>query len=230
MVEILPGIHKVDGVNSNTYLVLEDNGTLTLVDSGLSSGGKKVLDYVRINFSKQPSDVKLIVLTHPHIDHVRGARAIKKATGAKVAIHEQDAVYLAGKKRLSMPRGLTGFLFRFFMVFFRSPQVEADIMLKGSEQLPGSSLKVVHTPGHTPGSITLYDPQRKTVFVGDAIISNAGKLKEPPKQFTVDMSEARRSIEIISTLDFEILLSGHGDPVTSGGSQKVREFYASMEK
>jgi|SRR5579872_2610719 len=230
MVEILPGVHQVDGLNANTYLVLEDNGTLTLVDAGISSGGKKVLEYVGTKLSRQPSDVKVIVLTHAHIDHIRGARAIKRATGAKVAIHGRDAEYLVGKKRLSMPRGLTGFLFRFFGIFFRASPFDPDVMLKGDEQLPGSRLQVVYTPGHTPGSISLYDMQRKTIFVGDAIISGAGKLEGPPKQFTEDMLQAQHSMEKISTMDFEVLLSGHGDPVTSGGSLKVREFCASMKK
>ena len=91
MVEILQGVHQIDGVNANSYLVLEDDGSLTLIDTGMSLGGKKILDYIKTDLSKQPSDVKTIVLTHSHIDHIRGALAIKKASGAKVLIHEEDA-------------------------------------------------------------------------------------------------------------------------------------------
>ena len=108
--------------------------------------------------------------------------------------------------------------------------MDPDIRLKESDQLSGSNLRVVHTPGHTPGSITMYDKRRKVALVGDAIISKGGKLEGPPKQFTPDHAEAERSIQKISTLDFQVLLSGHGDPVKSDGTQKVREFYATMKK
>ncbi len=229
MAEITSGVHQIDRVNANSYLILESDGSLTLIDVGTSAGGKKILDYVKNTLSKQPSDLKTIVLTHAHIDHIRGALALKKATGAKVAIHEQDAEYLAKRKKLTMPRGATGALFRFFSIFFRAPAVEPDIRLKESDQI-GASLKVVNTPGHTPGSLSLYDNQRKLVLVGDAIITRGGKLQGPPKQFTEDWSQAMISIEKISSLDFEILLSGHGDPVKSGGAQKAREFSASIKK
>jgi glyoxylase-like metal-dependent hydrolase (beta-lactamase superfamily II) len=226
MVEILSGVHQVDGVNSNTYLIVEDDGSLTLIDTGMSSGGKRVLDYVKTTLAKQPSDIKVIVITHAHVDHIRGARAIKNATGAKVAIHEEDAGYLAGTSKLPWPKGAAGYLFRIFSIFFRSPKVDPEIRLNDNEAIPNSKLRVVYTPGHTPGSITLYDEGRKVVFVGDAIITRGGKLDGPPKQFTIDSAKAQASIEKISTLDFETLLSGHGDPIKSGGSQKVRESFA----
>ncbi len=229
MVEILPGIHQIDGVNANSYLVLENDGSLTLVDAGMAPGGKKILDYIKTTMSKQPSDVKTIVLTHSHIDHVRGAFSMKNATGAKVAIHEQDADYLSGKKKLPPPKGGMGFIFRMLSVFFRSPVVEPEIRLKDGDRV-GKSLTVLHTPGHTPGSISLYDQERKLVFVGDAITNRGGKLQGPPGQFTLDLLQAYASIGKISAIDFEVLLSGHGDPVKSGGTQKVRELSSSLNK
>ena len=121
-----------------------------------------------------------------------------------------------------------GFLFRLLSVFFRSPAVEPDVRLKESD-IVGSHLSVVHTPGHTSGSISLYDQGRKLVFVGDAITNRGGSLQGSPKQFTVDMHQANKSIQRYSTLDFEVLMSGHGDVVKSGGTQKVRELVASLK-
>jgi glyoxylase-like metal-dependent hydrolase (beta-lactamase superfamily II) len=229
MVEIIQGVHRVDGVNANSYLVVEGDGSLTLIDTGMSTGGKKILDYVKTNLSKQPSDVKTIVLTHSHLDHVRGALSIKKATGAKVSIHEQDADYLSGKKKLPPPKGGVGFVFRIFSAFARPPVVEPDVRLRENDRA-GASLTVLHTPGHTPGSISLYDQKRKLIFVGDAITNRGGKLQGPPRQFTADLQQANSSIEKISALDFEVLLSGHGDPLKSGGTPKVRELSGSLKK
>ena len=114
-----------------------------------------------------------------------------------------------------------GIIFRLFSVFMQSPVVEPDIRLKENDKI-GSSLEVVHTPGHTPGSITLYDRGRKLVFVGDALTNRGGKLQGSIKQFSFDLQEADRSVGKISSLDFDSLLSGHGEPVKSGGAQKVR--------
>lgn len=227
MVEIIQGVHQVDGVNANSYLVLEKDGSLTLIDTGTSTSGKKILDYIKTNISKQPSDVKTIVLTHSHIDHVRGALAIKKATGAKVAIHEQDADYLSGKKKPLLPKGAMGFLFRIVSVFFRSPTFEPDTRLKENDKI--QDLVVLHAPGHTPGSICLYNKERRLIFVGDAITNRGGKISGSPKMSNSDLQEANRSIGKISTFDFDVLLSGHGDPIKSGGTQKVKELSSSLK-
>jgi len=85
-------------------------------------------------------------------------------------------------------------------------------------------LVVIHTPGHTPGSISLYDPNRKVLFVGDAIRYIEGKIEAPPKQFTLDEHQARQSIEKISLLEFDLMLSGHGGPLKPNASAKVKEF------
>jgi glyoxylase-like metal-dependent hydrolase (beta-lactamase superfamily II) len=227
MVEIIPGVHQVDGVNANTYLVLEKDGSLTLIDAGMSANGKKILDYVQKDLSKQPAAVRTIVLTHAHIDHVRGALALKKATGARVAIHERDAGYLSGKEKLPPPKGGMGILFRLIFPFFRSPVLEPDVKLKDNDPV-GESLSVFYTPGHTPGSISLYDKEKKVIFVGDAITNRGGKLQGSPKAFSVDLRQANSSIEKISELDFEIMLSGHGESVKSGGKQRVKEFADSI--
>ena len=78
LVEIIPGVHQIKGVNANSYLIIENDGSLSLIDSGMSTGGKKILEYVKTNLSKQPSELKTILLTHAHVDHIRGASALKK--------------------------------------------------------------------------------------------------------------------------------------------------------
>jgi len=228
MVEIIPGVHQVDGVNANTYLVLEKDGSLTLIDAGMSATGRKILDYVQKNLSKQPADVKTIVLTHAHVDHIRGALTLKNATGAKVAIHEKDAGYLSRKEKLPRPKGGVGILFRLLSPFFRSPAIEPDVKLNDNDPV-SDSLSVLYTPGHTPGSISLYDKEKKIAFVGDAITNRGGELQGSPKAFTVDLQQANSSIEKISGLDFEIMLSGHGEPIKSGGRQRVKEFADSIK-
>jgi hydroxyacylglutathione hydrolase len=229
MVEIIPGVEQIDGVNANSYLVEQEDGSLTLIDTGMSKDGKKILDYIQTTMRRKPSDVKTIVLTHSHIDHVRGAYETKRATGAKVAIHEQDADHLSRKKKMLLPKGAIGVLFRLFSPFFSFKPVEPDQRLNENDRI--GTLTVVHTPGHTPGSISLYDERRKLVFVGDTIRYNRGKVEGPPKPFTPDMDQAMKSVRKISNLDFVVMLSGHGEPLkSSDASQKVKEFCAKTQQ
>jgi glyoxylase-like metal-dependent hydrolase (beta-lactamase superfamily II) len=104
VVEVSPGVHQIDSVNPYSYAIVEDDGSLTLVDTGMSKDGKNVLDYIQAKMSKKPSDVRTIVLTHCHVPYVRGAHEIKKATGASVVIHDEDAEYLSGRKKMP-PQG-----------------------------------------------------------------------------------------------------------------------------
>jgi glyoxylase-like metal-dependent hydrolase (beta-lactamase superfamily II) len=229
MVEILTGVHRIDGVNPYSYIIVEDDGSLTLIDTGMSKDGQKVLDYVQTKMSKKPSDLKTILLTHCHTPYVRGVSAIKKATGARVAIHEEDADYLSGKKTMRPPKGAVGVLFRISEPFFSFRPVEPDQRLKENDRV--GVLTVLHVPGHTPGSISLYDQRRKLIFVADTIRYEKGRLQGPPGEFTFDMNEARKSIQKISSIEFNTLLGGQGEVFNSNEApQRVKDLAASMHQ
>jgi glyoxylase-like metal-dependent hydrolase (beta-lactamase superfamily II) len=102
-----------------------------------------------------------------------------------------------------------------------------DITLKENDKV--GELVVVHTLGHTPGSISLYDSVRRVLFVGDAVRFVHGKIERPPERFTPDMKQAIKSIEKISQLDFDVMLSGHGEPLKPRASDRVKEFYVSLK-
>jgi len=212
MTEVLKGVHHVDGSNANCYLVAEDDGALILVDAGMQSDGKKILEYLP-KLGRGPSDVKTIVLTHGHFDHVRGAAALKVATGGKVEVHEDDADFVSGKAKYPPPGGAMGVAFRAMSPFFRTTPVEPDQRLKEGDKV--GRLTVIHTPGHTPGSISLFDEMARVLFVGDTVRFLNGKLEGPPPRFTLDMIRAKASIERLASLNFQVVLSGHGDPLKS---------------
>jgi glyoxylase-like metal-dependent hydrolase (beta-lactamase superfamily II) len=109
----------------------------------------------------------------------------------------------------------------------RLKPVEVDLVLKDNDKV--GRLIVIHTPGHSEGSISLLDAERKVIFAGDAVRFRDGKIEGPPEQFTLDTDKARDSIRKISSFDFDILLSGHGQPLMSNASQKVKDFYAMLK-
>ncbi len=212
--EIVESVHQVEGVNGNVYLLI-DGGGLTLVDTGFPNSTKDILGYIH-KINQQPSNISRILLTHCHVDHVGSAQELKQLTKAKVGVHQEDADFVAGLKTLPRPKGASNTSFI---------PVQPDIVLKENDKV--SNLTVVHTPGHTPGSIALYDPMRKILFVGDTLRFIKGEIIGPSEQFTSDMHQAMRSIEKISRLDFDVMLSGHGDPLKTNASDKVKEFYDS---
>ena len=223
--EIIPGIHQIDGINGNCYIIVRDG--LTLIDTGLPHGGAQVLAYLRNVLQKNPSDVTTIILTHYHIDHTGNVVDLKNKSGAKVAIHKADADYVSGKKARPSLKGVRGLLMTVLGgILFRTPDFQADILLADGDTIAG--LTCIHTPGHTPGSICLLDPVTKTLFSGDLIRYNGRDIEGPPPKFTPDMGEAMQSVKKIAALDFGILLSGHGVPLKTGASEKVREFAQSI--
>lgn len=219
---VVEGIHQVEGVNCNVYLV-EDEDKLILIDTGLFRNDKKIVKYIK-SLGRKSTDVSTIVITHFHIDHTGSLKKMKEVTNAKVAVGEFDAEIVAGKKAPPKPKNL---IFRAFSSVIKPAPVEPDLLLKENDKV--GPLLVIHVPGHSDGSISLLDAKRKVMFVGDALRFVDGKITESPEQFNLDTEKAKESIGKISTFDFDVMLGGHGEPLIGNASQKVKEFYATLK-
>lgn len=224
--EIVTGIHQVDGVNGNCYLVVRDG--ITVIDTGLPAGsGKKILSYIRNTLYREPAEIKTIVITHFHMDHIGGvATLIKAAPGAKVAIGKEDAGYVSGQIAQPVYPGLWGFLLRIAGAIMNPGSFPLDILLNDGDYVDG--LLCLSLPGHTPGSMGLYDERTKTLFSGDILRYDGNNLTESPALFTMDVNGSHQSIRKIAALEVEILLSGHGVPLRERASEKVRDFAAKL--
>lgn len=220
--KITEGIHQVEGVNCNVYIV-KDNDKLILIDTGLPRNDKKIIKEIE-SLGHKPTDVSTIVITHFHIDHVGSLKKIKDATGAKVAVHEADAAYVARTKDPPRPKNM---MIRALSSVVKAAPVEPDIVLKEGNKVGG--LLVILTPGHSEGSISLLDSERNVMFVGDAARFMDGKIVGPPEGFTLDMAKANESIKKLAGLDFDIMLSGHGKTLQPQASKKLKEFAAGLK-
>lgn len=217
--EIVPGIHRVDGIRgANSYLAVGESA-LIVIDTGMPGNGGKIADYLS-KLGKKPGDVSYIVLTHSDIDHSGSAAELKALTGARLAVHAADAAGLSGAKSLKKPRGILAPLFGIVRKLIRLQPVKADIILKDGDTIGG--YRVVHCPGHTAGSIALYRPG-DLIFVGDALRSDSrGNPRLPSSLLSGDMAQALDSVKKISSLEFGILLPGHGAPVIKDASGRVK--------
>jgi glyoxylase-like metal-dependent hydrolase (beta-lactamase superfamily II) len=172
--------------------------------------------------------LKTILLTHCDIDHIGNARELRSITGAEIAAHPQDAEIISGKKTRQISQKGMRILFKLLGLFLQVKPFPVDKIIDEGDIIAG--LTVLHLPGHTPGSIALYDPKRKVLFIGDTLGCKGGVVQSPPKSVTWDMGKVYQSVEKLRTLDFTVMLSGHGEPLTSDASIKVKQFITKINE
>ncbi len=199
------GVYRVEGLRvGNSYIVVGPTD-VTVVDTGIRGNAKHVLGLLD-RLGRQPSDVRTIVLTHWHIDHVGTAAELKRLTGARVAIHALDAPVLAGGELPRKGRRAMGLIVRLFGL----RPLEPDLVLHDGDRI--ADFDVLHVPGHTDGSIALVRSDG-VVVSGDALLgSRRGEIKPPDLSLSLDPDQALVSAERIKALPLRLLLPGHGAP------------------
>lgn len=222
--EIAAGIYQIEGLRgANAFLIKGEE--LVLIDTGMPGGGEKILGFIQ-EIGSSPSKLTRILLTHYHWDHIGSAAELKRKTQAQILAHPGDKPYIDGEKPQPQPSLLNplGLLIRAITAFYKTKPVEVDRLLTDSQEIdePPQKLKVIHAPGHTPGSICFYLPEAKVLFLGDAVNHRLNRLSLPPKLFTTNPAQARESLKKLLQLDFEILCFGHGDPVTQDAGEKLK--------
>ena len=163
---------------------------------------------------KHKLSVKQIVITHAHIDHVGGAMKLKKLTGAPVLLNEKDAALL---KMLDIQAAWVG---------MKSPgQVTIDASLNNGDLIAvgGLQANVLHTPGHTQGSVCLYFPAQQKLIAGDTLFAGSiGRTDLPGGDFDTIMRSLHR--DILALPDETLVVPGHGELTTIGDERATNPF------
>lgn len=214
--EVADGLHAVRLIGSNAFLIVEDE--LTLIDAGHRGSIIALRRYLG-GIGRDISEITRIVCTHGHPDHIGGVHEIARASGAKIFMHPADMERLRirlGEVFTGRPRpgAIIAYLTR--APADASPLADGDV-------LPAlGGLRVVHTPGHTPGSISLYSSTRRLIIVGDILQRLRGAVTLPNYVFTDDMALARRSIARLAELDIDTILFSHYPALRDGCREALR--------
>ncbi|MFN3974372.1 MAG: MBL fold metallo-hydrolase [Dehalococcoidia bacterium] len=209
MQEIAPGVYRIPRVpGCNVYLLMGEE-SLTLVDSGLPWAAPRILEAMRA-LGHTPISLRAILLTHGHPDHYGGAYDLQQQTGARVYAHRADTT--------PTPRGDT--VPRFFPIP-GSPRPMVDGFLEDGQMLPiAGGLRVLHTPGHTPGSVCFYLEEHRLLFTGDTLLTVGSRFARP---LPIHDPEAyMRSLERLAGLAFQRACPGHGRPILNGADELLR--------
>ncbi|MEJ2569204.1 MAG: MBL fold metallo-hydrolase [Anaerolineales bacterium] len=202
-------IHGLSLGMVQAYLLASARGFI-LVDAGMPGFENRVLRRIR---SLDGGELRLIFITHAHIDHYGSAAALRRATGAPIAIHHADVNTMAmGRSPLGDPRGMgriVGAVMPLIERIVPLEPTEADIVLKDGDSLDdyGIDAYVLHTPGHTLGSSSLI-VEGKYAFVGDLLST----YRKPHVQrlFAQDWSAIGQSLDRLEAGKPELIYSGHG--------------------
>jgi len=218
--------HVATTKRDNAFLIDGDDG-LTLIDVGWAKAPATLLSAVA-ELGRKPSDVKRIVLTHAHPDHVQGAAELRRHTGARILIHGDDSAWLqVGRVPAEGRSGTLGRLVDHLPKLHWTP-FSADEILTDGELIEGSDgLRVIHTPGHSPGHIALYHEPSGTAFVGDAVF-HRGELALGPAPLAADPQLRAGSLGKLPR-DLKAVAFAHGTPLTESGIPTFQTFLDTLE-
>lgn len=208
----------------NSYFFRDADGQITLVDTGLRGAPKRLLAALG-EIGSDPSQVTAIILTHAHADHAGGAQEMARATGHGMSVHTDDAEFVRDGTGAPLdPRTRLG---RMLKRAQEADPAPVERTLSDGEILQvGGGLRVVHTPGHSPGHVSLLHEDSDLLITGDAIWNMWSRRTWPVFAFCTNVAMTEQTAARLADLEYSTAAFTHGPPIAGTGRQAIREFLA----
>jgi hydroxyacylglutathione hydrolase len=209
MKRICNDLSVIEGVGAANVFCIGNHKEFTLVDTGIFMKTKYLITDL-INNGYDLKQLKLIILTHCHCDHIGGVKELLENSDAKVAAHKKDIPYILQKSIIDGPYKKMMIEEQKAMSRLNCVVPRVDIELE--DDLEIDNLTVINVPGHTPGSISLYQSERRWMFFGDVIRESKknGLSIGKPEKFNFDTQQVRKDAERLLSYDIEYALLSHG--------------------
>ncbi len=194
-------IAKADGLDTEVYL-LNCEGGLILIDVGFTDLCIKNIEVELRDLEKTWKDVKLILITHAHGDHIENLKKVVELTGAEIMVGRGDSKKLVDE---------TG--------------IKADVELEHGDTISAcGGIEVIQIPGHSDGNLSFFLKEEKTIIVGDSIFGDQyGNLYPPPEKYSKDAKKAKAELNRLLLYDFDKVLLSHGMNILKDGKKKISE-------
>ena len=229
-IQLAPGVWRIPLLGDwvNGFLFVDDDGQVTLLDTGIKRSPDKITAALRY-IGLDHSDVTRILLTHAHSDHAGGVAEMSRRTGRPVDIHVDDAPYL--RRGQAPPRDQSLRIGRLMNLL---PTKDHDFevapvgeQLHDGQLLPvGGGLRVVHTPGHSPGHASYLHEPTGVLVTGDALFNARGRIGWSVPFFCTDFALSQETAQRFAELDFSTAAFTHGPHVSEAGKSYVGGFLA----
>jgi glyoxylase-like metal-dependent hydrolase (beta-lactamase superfamily II) len=208
----------------NSFAFVDDDGQVTLVDCGIARAPARIVAALAA-VGKRPSDVTRILLTHAHADHAGGAHDLVGRTGVPgIDVHEADAPYVTVGRNAPTADTTMGRLVS------RGPTTRFDPVAIGQMLTDGlvldiaGGLRVLHTPGHSPGHISLLHEGSGVLITGDAIFNMASRMTWPMAAVCSSAAQNKQSAHVLGELDYTVAAFTHGPEIRDNARETVRSF------
>ena len=235
--EIAPGVHRLEDVTGSNVVLLADE-RMAVVDTGISGNGEAIVSYIR-KIGRSPSDLRWIIVTHFHFDHSGSAAELHELTGARIVAHK-DETEPGPDDTLLLRKGNEGesppTWYRWAQRVAgggggprppreprRFPDTPVHETVEHGDVVPCmAGLQIIHSPGHTPGSISPLLTGPRALFLGDSVLNNIDRLSRP---LMWDRSKRRQldaSLHALRDLEADLACFGHGPPLSEDVMDRVR--------
>jgi glyoxylase-like metal-dependent hydrolase (beta-lactamase superfamily II) len=226
MKQVTQGLWEIDEIGPSVHCYLwEWADGYTLIDTGFPKDARIILDAL-IRNRVALHGIRRVIVTHADPDHSGGLAQIKRATQAQVVCHavEKEFLEYPQRRHVSAWYMRVPLLAASMLPDYHLRAVMPDVLVVDGQELP-EGFTVIHTPGHSPGHISLLHRGKRLLVAGDALSNRGSKLRAPTTKFTADLPNAKRSIWKLAKRygdDFETVVFGHGPPLLTNGGKRIK--------